>query len=263
MNGYSAIFKIRTKALFQYRAAAIAGICTQLFWGIVQVMIFRAFFIESFQKEPISLQQTVTFIWIGQALLLMLPWNIDKELEGMIRSGNVAYELVRPLHLYGFYLARSLAMRLVPTLMRCIPVFAIGGWLFDLSPPVSWQAGLAFLFSVLLALVLSSAMTTLVMISLFWTLSGEGILRLLPACVALLSGLIVPLPLFPSWIKPFLNLQPFRGVVDIPARLYTGVIPTSESPYYFLFQIAWTALFIFLGLQLMRRATRRFVIQGG
>lgn len=263
MNGSLAILKIRMRVLLQYRAAALAGIMTQLFWGIVQIMIFHAFYSSADHSEPISLSQAVTFIWLGQAMIQILPWNLDKEIEDQIRSGNVAYELVRPINLYGLWFARAFAMRLIPALLRCIPIFLVGGLAFGLIAPISWGAAMAFLFSVILALFLASAMTTLVIISLFWTFSGEGIQRLMPHLTILLSGMVVPLPLFPKWMQPFLNLQPFRGIMDIPCRLYTGVIPVTQAPYFLAFQIAWTVAFIMLGQFLIKKALRQFVVQGG
>ncbi len=263
MNGYVAILKIRMKALFQYRAAAFAAICTQVFWGIIVTMIYRAFYAGGSSSEPISISQAVTFIWVGQALLQLIPWSIDKEIEHQIKNGNVAYELIRPIHLYGLWFARSFAMRAIPTSMRCLPIFVIGGAWFGLAAPVSWEALFVFILSAIFALLLSSAMTTVVLISLFWTLSGEGIQRLLPHFTVLFSGMIIPLPLFPSWMQPFLNIQPFRGVMDIPCRLYTGVIPASDALYYFGFQFAWTAAFVLLGMWLIRKAMKNFIIQGG
>jgi ABC-2 type transport system permease protein len=251
------------KTLFQYRAAAFAGVCTQLFWGIIHVMIFKAFYADSHSSEPISLGQAITFIWLGQALLQMLPWNIDKQIEAQIKNGNIAYELIRPLHLYELWFVRSFAMRFVPTVIRCLPIFVLGGLFLGLGAPISWGACTAFLISVVLALFLSSAITTLVIISLFWTLSGEGLQKLMPPCIVLLSGMVVPLPLFPSWAHPFLNIQPFRGIIDIPCRLYTGVIPLHEAYYYLGFQLVWFIAIIILGQQLMQKAIRQFVIQGG
>ena len=35
MIRYLAILKARFAALFQYRAAALAGMCTQMFWGFI------------------------------------------------------------------------------------------------------------------------------------------------------------------------------------------------------------------------------------
>ena len=263
MNGYLAVLKIRVKVLLQYRAAAFAGIITQAFWGLLNVMIFKAFFSQSAGPEPITLAQTITFVWLGQALLQVLPWTVDRELEAQVKNGHVAYELIRPLDLYRLWYVRAFAMRLIPTLMRCFPIFICGGLFFGLAAPISWQAGGIFCLSVCFALFLSAAIITLVIVSLFWTVSGDGIQRLLPHIVTFFSGMIVPLPLFPAWAQPFLNWQPFRGVMDIPCRLYTGVIPVAEAPHYLLFQLAWTACFILLGKTLMHRALKQFVIQGG
>lgn len=263
MKPYLAIFIIRIKTLFQYRAAALAGICTQAFWGIIYLMIFRAFYSEASQGQPLTLGQAVTFMWLGQALLQLLPWNLDKEVAAQVRSGNIAYELVRPMHLYGLWWARSLALRLVPTALRALPIFLVAGLLFGLEAPVSMEALVAFLASVILAFLLSASITTLMMIALFWTISGEGLQRLLPHIVVLFSGMVVPLPLFPRWMQPFLDVQPFRAVMDIPCRLYTGLIPASEAVYYLAFQAAWTAAFVVLGWWLLQKAMRQFVIQGG
>lgn len=263
MIPYLAIFKTRLSALLQYRAVAFAGICTQIFWGILNVMILKAFFSQTSVAQPISIEQAATFIWIGQALLQLLPWNIDREIEAQVRTGNVAYELVRPLELYGFWFARTLAMRIVPMLLRAVPLFIIAGLFLDLDVPASPLAGALFCLSIIGAALLSASITTLAMISLFWTVSGDGILRLLPHVVTLFSGMIVPLPLFPAWTQTFISLQPFRGVIDIPSRLYTGVIPAEEAPYYVAFQLVWAFIIALLGKWCLRRALNKLVIQGG
>lgn len=263
MRAFLAIIHCRFTSIFQYRAAAFAGILTQVFWGIIKVMILTAFFAQTTSSQPMQLSQAINFIWLGQGLLLLLPWNIDKELEAQVRNGNVAYELVRPVDIYWIWFARSFSMRFVPTLLRAAPLFLVAILFFGLSAPVSLPAATAFALSLIGSLLLSSAITTLVLITLFWTISGEGLLRLLPHTVVLLSGLTVPLPLFPDWMQPFLSAQPFRGIVDIPCRLYTGLIPASETPYYIGFQLLWTLILLLLGKWLLKRALKQIVIQGG
>jgi ABC-2 type transport system permease protein len=263
MKGYLAIFKCRFSVLFQYRAAALAGLCTQLFWGMIRVMVLSAFYAQSAELQPMSLAQAITFVWLGQALLGLLPWTLDREVEEQIKSGSVAYELVRPLDLYWIWYFRSFAIRVIPTAMRFIPVVAAAGLFFGLTSPDSWAAGGAFALSLLLSATLASAITTFVTISLLWTISGEGLKRLLPHTVLFLSGMVVPLPLFPDWMQPFLSLQPFRGVVDIPFRLYTGIIPISELLYYLGFQLLWSLIIIAVGRALINRGICRLTIQGG
>lgn len=139
----------------------------------------------------------------------------------------------------------------------------MAGLFLGLKAPVSWHALSCFVGSVFFATLLSASITTLALISLFWTLSGEGILRLLPNIAIFLSGLVVPLPLFPDWLQPFMLTQPFRAVVDIPCRFYTGIIDAGEFGYYAAIQVGWAFFFIMLGKMLMQRAMKNVVIQGG
>lgn len=262
-KAYFAFLKARFATLFQYRFAACAGLVTQLFWGMLKVMILSAFYSQTVAAQPITFSEAATFVWLGQALLQIVPWNIDKELEAQVRTGNVVYELVRPLDLYWLWYSRSLAMRIVPTILRSIPLLVLAYLFFDLPLPKSFLTALFFLTSLLFAALLSASITALVLISLFWTISGEGILRLIPGLTVLFTGLVIPLPLFPTWLQPFMSLQPFRGILDIPIRIYLGIIPTDTLIYYFLFQIAWMAIFIFLGKLMMQKALSRITIQGG
>ena len=97
MKAYWAVVSARFRTLLQYRGAALAGFGTQAFWGLIRVMIFTAFYASSDGSQPMTLRDTITYVWLGQALIAILPWNWDREVHDMIRSGQVAYELVRPI----------------------------------------------------------------------------------------------------------------------------------------------------------------------
>ncbi|MBN1348724.1 ABC transporter permease [candidate division KSB1 bacterium] len=263
MKAYWAIFSARFRVLLQYRTAAIAGFGTQLFWGFIRMMIFTAFYQSTTVAQPMTLRETIIYIWLGQALLLLLPWNMDREIANTIVTGNVVYELVRPLDLYWHWFCRVIAMRTAPVLFRAVPMFLVAGLFLGLEPPPSWASAGVFLLSAFSALLLSGAITTLSSISLFWTISGEGIFRFLPSISVIFSGLIVPLPLFPDWAQPIVNFLPFRGIMDVPFRLYMGNFSPEQAPQLILHQLVWTAALVVLGRILLAKGVRRIVIQGG
>lgn len=270
-RAYLAIIAVRCKMLLQYRAAALAGFGTQLFWGFIKVMVFVAFYASALTEPPMSLSQVLVYIWLGQALLVLLPWNVDKEIAEQIRSGAVAYELLRPLDLYGFWFARTLAFRAAPTLLRALPMLAftyfampwlgLGDW--ALPAPASMASGIFFIFSALATLLLSTAFTMIMHVSLMWTISGEGFNRMMPGIVPLFAGLIIPLPLFPDWLQGVLFWQPFRGMADVPFRIYSGHIPPDAALFEIGMQLIWAVVLVYAGIALLRRARRNLVIQGG
>ena len=270
MAPYAAVVSARYRNLLQYRAAAFAGLVTQLFWGAVRLMILGAFYAAAEGPQPMNMVEVVAYVWLGQALLGMLPWNTDADFQEQVASGAVAYDLLRPLDLYGYWFARTMAFRTATTTLRAIPMvifamlllpaFGLAEWALP-APSVTALAG--FLAAMAAAALLSTAITVLAHTSMLWTLSGEGVDRILPSFVTLLSGMIVPLPLFPDWMQPFLEWQPFRGLCDVPYRIYSGNIPMAEAANEIVFTLAWTAVIVCFGRYLLSRGVRRLVVQGG
>lgn len=232
-------------------------------FGLIRVMVLGAFYAVSPGPHPMTYAQVVTYVWLGQAMVRMLPWNADREVAEMIRSGSVAYELLRPLDLYTLWYSRAVAMRTAPTLLRAVPMLVLAGLFLGLQPPPSFASGAAWAAATIGALALSCALTVLMSISALWTVSGEGAFYLMAAAVMVLSGMVIPLPLFPDWAQPILNALPFRGLCDVPCRLYSGNIPPSAAVLCVAHQLAWAAALIALGRLLLARGLRRLVVQGG
>ena len=161
MSAYTALLSAQLRTLLQYRAAALAGLTTQLFFGFVIVMVYEAFYASASAPMPMTLREVTTYTWLGQAMLGLMPWYIDPEIRERIRTGGVAYELLRPADLYNMWFIRSAARRAAPTLLRALPIFAVAGLFLGLEPPPSAAAGLAWAGATFCALLLSSAITTL------------------------------------------------------------------------------------------------------
>lgn len=263
MRAYWAVVSARFRMLLQYRTAAVAGLGTQLFFGLLLIMIYEAFYRSNPSPQPMTAHEIVTYVWLGQALLGLFPWNVEPDIRSIVRSGDVVYELLRPLDLYTFWFSRALARRTAPTVLRAVPMFLIAGLFFGLQPPPSWASAGLWVVATLGAILLSCAISTLLNISLLWTISGEGISQLVIATVSIFSGMYVPLPFFPDWAQPVLNILPFRGLIDTPFRLYLGHIPPGHALSALAHQAIWIVVLVGLGRWTFARGTRRLVIQGG
>ena len=265
MRAYTAIFIARLKMLLQYRAAAWAGAGTQLFFGAALVAMRQAFYHSGHAIPPLPEAQMVTYSWLTQAFFALSPFtaNPDPEVRAMMRDGTVAYELARPLDLYTLWFTRNAANRVAPTILRSLPIFVIGMAFLGMQPPPSLAAFFAFLPALAGAVGLVAAWCTLITISLLWTISGDGIARITPGLVAVLSGQILPLALMPDSLKPLLNFLPFTGMVDAPFSLWVGSRDASELSGILLHQLAWTMFFVLIGRLLLAKGLRRLVVHGG
>ena len=269
MMGYAAIIAARFKALLQYRAAALGGLFTQVFFGLVRVMILRTFYAAS-TNAPMSLDNVTGYVWLGQATLLLIPWREDQDVAEQIRTGTVVYELTKPLDLWGTWFARSLAWRTAPVFLRMFPMFAFAmlvvpalapGW--GLAPPPSFAALALWIACFLGAVMVSAALTALINVSMMWTISGEGLPLLIATFATMFGGLVIPLPLFPDWLKPVLYALPFAGILDLPARVFTGDLTVAQGGLVLAHQLAWTFVLAAAGRYFLSRGLRRLVVQGG
>jgi ABC-2 type transport system permease protein len=189
----------------------------------------------------------------------------------MMRTGNVAYERLRPVDTYFYWLARAMAWRAAATLLRSIPLLIVTSVLFELvglgdwslRPLPSFEALALFVLSMVAVVFLSSAITTLLNISVVWTISGQGVNVITNSLVLILSGMVVPLPLFPDWAHPVLFIQPLAGLVDIPYRIYFANLSGGEALGGIALQVSWTMVFIVFGRLLMTHTMRRVQVQGG
>ena len=269
LRPYHAVFRARFQLLLQYRAAALAGFGTQCWWGAVKVMVLAAFFRAS--TAPMTLSQAIDYVWLGQALLTMLPWSVDQEIARMVRTGDVAYERLRPLDTYAFWYARAAARRTATPLLRAIPMVITSAFLlrwvgassWALNPPASVNAAMLFVVSMALVVALSSAVSTMMDVITVATLSERGVVTLIGPLIIVFSGNLIPLPLFPDWMQTFLRLQPFAGLLDTPFRIYTAHLTGADAWFALARQAVWIVLLVVLGRAMMKRVAARLQSQGG
>jgi len=266
MNTYLSFFRMRFLTLIQYRAAALAGVATQWAFGMMKVLVLWAFYASSDAAQPMSFAQAATYVWMGQAMLGTLPWNVDQEIMTSVLTGQVAYELLRPLDMYAMWFARTLALRTAPTLLRAAPQFVIASLLvpapFGMAAP-SPGGLIAWLAAMICAVLLSSAITNLMHAFTFVTIRAEGVVRFLPTLVLFFSGMIVPLRLMPDWIQAFARFQPFAGLMDLPSQLFSGSLAPGSAWWIVPTQLFWTAAFVLTGRALMKSGIRRVRVAGG
>ncbi len=267
MRAYISVLKLRLLNGMQYRAAALAGVATQFFWGFITIMVFEAFYKSAAQTPPISIKELITYIWLQQVFLVfVMLWFRDNELFELITSGNIAYELCRPCGLYGFWFAKLLAQRLSSAILRCFPILIVAFLLpkpYNLEPPPGIITFLLFLTALLLGLLLLVAISMFLYISVFITLSPMGSLLLFGIIGEFFAGLTIPVPLMPSWLQTIANILPFRWTADFPFRVYSGQIPQQDALIGIFIQLFYLTALVWLGRKALQGVLKKVVVQGG
>ena len=267
MKPYISLLRVRFLNGLQYRAAALGGLATQFFWGIMLVFIYKAFYGDATSSNGFSYKDLVTFVWLQQAFLsFVMLYDWDGELFDMITAGGISYELCRPVNLYHVWYVKLLSKRLARGILRFAPVIILGFLMpspYNMSLPESPVSFLLFIITLFMGLFLLVAISMLIYISIFKTMSPVGSVGIFGIIGEFFAGMTIPVPLMPDWLQKVCMILPFRWTADLPFRVYSGSIGTAEAMAGICIQLAWIAVLALAGYLVMQRITRLSVVHGG
>jgi ABC-2 type transport system permease protein len=249
-------------------AEAVAYRAEFLIWVLSTTMplVMMALWAAVAREAPVGRFDSGDFVVYFLATLLVrmltgawVVWLLVDE----IRRGVLVQRLLRPIHPLLAYAAENLAALPLRTLFA-LPVAVVllvsaGGDRLSSDPGVL----LAFAFSLLGAwLIYFLSMVALGALA-FFIESALGVFGLWLTLHFVLSGYLVPLELFPGWLRDASLVLPFRFMVSFPVELLTGRIPEADVLYGLAIQWAWVLASLALALGMWRAGLRRFAAFGG
>ena len=196
---------------------------------------------------------------VGHVTGTHIVWEWDQDL----RSGDLSFKLLLPVHPFFQYAASDLGHRVVMA-AGVVPLWILAAWAL---PALSYDAGAGRLIltaaAILLAWALSAVMGLTVGLLGFWSTQTTNIWMLWWGLGSLVSGWVAPLELMPDWLRSVAMVLPFRSTLGFPAELVCGRLAASEIALGFAIGLAWTAAFGVLYAICWRRGVRRFQAVAG
>src|SRR5688572_7941423 len=126
---YLAFARLAFRRQLAYPTANLAGLCTNAFFGYLRASVFTAVFLAVPAQSEIGgydAQAATSYVWITQALIMVVHlwgwWLV----ETTIRTGDVVHDLARPISFLGYWLARDVGRALYFVLFRGLPTLLIG-----------------------------------------------------------------------------------------------------------------------------------------
>lgn len=267
MKKYYLFFRLRFAVGMQYRMASITALTTQLVWGLMECLVYKAVSVASGGRLPMDYASIVSYIWLKEAFFVLFnTWASDNDIFDMIQNGDISYELSRPVSVYSMWFARTVGGRSSEALLRCVPVL-LGAFLmphpYKMTLPVNAAAFVLFALTLLLGLGITVAFCMLVYMLCFFTISPQGWRMTLTGAVDFLSGGIIPLPFFPQRYLRIAEMLPFAYMRDVPFRIYCGDLAGAAVLSAVLRQIFWLGLLILAGMMVWVGVKKKIVVQGG
>lgn len=259
---YLSILRLRAALETTYRAAALGGLVTQAFFGLVYVALYT---VLCGDDSPVLLRDTITYVWLQQ-MFFRMTFSNDNELSNIILRGDIVYSLIRPVDQHRFWVCRDVGGRLVGAMMRLIPMVAVQFIIpadMRMSLP-DGPLGLAqFAVSLMLGCLCLCELSAITDAIVMKTLDKRGASAILSLTMLTFSGNVIPLTLFPDSMQTLIRCQPFAQALDAPIRMYQHAAALPEWLINVAVQVGWILVLRLIGRAMWRKRLNNMIVQGG
>ena len=248
----------------RYRMAALAGLVTNALFGFVKAAILGAAVTSAGGTLAGYTAGTVgAYIWISQGLLGAITLTGIAEIGERVLTGEVAVDLLRPVDLQLSHLCGDLGRSAFTVFPRLIPVMVVGAVTVGYALPTTAAPYLFGAVSIVLGTALAFLGRFAVGMTAFWILETRGVRTFYGVVGSFLSGLFVPVALFPGWLRTIAYATPFPSTLQAPVDILSGRITGGAVAVALGAQLGWVVIVGGAGRMLLAAGTRRLEVQGG
>ena len=260
---YAAVFEVTLRSQLAY-AGELALRTTFL---VIILYVFLQLWRATFAAEGTStiagftVAHMIWYLAITEAIITSrgrVSANVDAE----VRSGEIAYRLVRPCGYAGYHLAQHAGERA----LRFTLNLAVGGALallyvgpVPLAFPGVAVAAIVALVGVAIDFLASFAIGLLA----FWIEDTSSVQLIYSRVLMLLGGMLLPLEIFPEPLRSIAAALPFSTMLYAPARL---ALAGGDAAWVLDLLARQAASLVLVGAGvwlLYRAAQRRISVNGG
>jgi len=211
----------------------------------------------------LTLAEMITYValsWIGRSFYFN---NIDRDLSGQIREGQISMLLIKPVHAQTMLLFQAVGEAGFRLLLFTVPIVAVVAPLFRLQGPPRPELYGWTLLSFILAFLVNAQINFLVGCLAFRLKNILGVIRAKLVTMEFLTGVLVPFTFFPDWFQTVVSWLPFQAISYVPVTIYLGRHAGEALAKALLTQAAWAVALLLLGRWLWNRSVRHVTLQGG
>ena len=250
-------FIMSFKNAFVYRSSVLFSIISSVFWVLVQIALWN--FIYQGQSEMIGYM--TAYVIVANIIGMFYSRDMMALIGGKVASGNFAYDLIRPINIVTMSyktllgtLASGLMLKALPQILIFMPV---------LLRSVVFSNFIPCLTAIVLGHFLYVLLYSLLGFLAFIVIEIWPFRRLLDDTIRFVSGAVIPLAIFPSWLQVLSDFLPFKYLYDFPLRLLLNQLSGDDIIRGLVISTIWVIALGILLLLSYRSAVNKCTVQGG
>jgi ABC-2 type transport system permease protein len=206
------------------------------------------------QNDPHP-ERAADYVWyvaVTEWVTLAQP-HLYLEIERDVRNGDIAYHLTRPVSYLKLKLASTFATALLGMAILFIPG-TVASYLLT--------GGLPRDLRVLMSCTLILQFGILIGLCAFWLQDCGPVYWIWQKLLFVLGGLLVPLEVYPAWLRNFALWTPFSAAIHGPASMVFASDLSSAAGVAAKL-VFWNGVLALLLAWVYRRALREIDLHGG
>lgn len=249
---YAAQFRTSLATMFQYRAALVIWLISQVLDPVIYLIVWSTVAVASGGSVGgyTSGDFAAYFLLLTVVNHLTYTW-IMWEYEYRVRGGTLSAALLRPVHPIHADIADNLSSKVVSTPGILLATLILGVIFRPTFHFTGWAVA-AFIPAVALAFFVRFFVEWTLALASFWTTRVNAINQMYFVATLFLSGQLAPLSLLPPAVRTVAAILPFRWMVSFPIELLQGNLTPRQTLTGFAAQAVW----IGLGLLFLRLTWR-------
>lgn len=176
---------------------------------LIQVEIWRAV-IGNGSVAGIKAEQMITYSIINTLLFALLLNGVSSKVDGSLKSGGIASELIKPLSYPLYLLFDGLGNSLYQLAFTVAPSLLIAGLFFGILPPATSTNFFAFLLALILALIISFLLGYLISLLAFWFMNHFALSWMMGGLITIFSGSFLPI-----WFSPYMGFCSENAAISV------------------------------------------------
>lgn len=249
--------------ILAFRLRYYTGILTYFINVTVYYFIWKALYAGDPAFAGFRFPQMVTYVAVGWIIRSLYFNNIDQDMAQDVMDGRISMAMIKPVSIQWMYISQALGEAVFRLGMLSAPVAVLLSLVFPVQPPESPGHAALFLVSLAGSILLVAMVNFIVGTCAIRLKSILGLLRAKFFLQELLSGLLVPMSMFPAPVRKLLAFLPFEHIGYTPMLIYLGRVSCAQAAAYLLLQALWVAVLAAFGGWFWLAMSRRITIHGG
>ncbi|HJD37569.1 MAG TPA: ABC-2 family transporter protein [Candidatus Blautia ornithocaccae] len=262
MKKYFTLMKCGMSEGIMYRS----NFLTSMLANFIQVAVLFFVWKSIFAYQPVvsgyTWEMMRKYVFVSFLCNSALSFGFEMQAADKIISGDMVLDLLKPVSYRSIVFCRAAGTALIEFFFTLVLVGAV-------YLAVNGAAGitpirlLLFLISLVLGQGIKLQIQYFFSLICFYTDNAYGVLKGREILTNFFSGALIPLAMFPDFIRTVIDRLPFSGIVYVPCSIFIGTFPMRECFEALFFQILWNVLLFLAGSIFWKKASSVISVYGG